>query len=135
MFTILKTKRMNLLKTKLFIKRVRYAFLMFIIVMHVLFYYNTSYSVVIQNISLAADGSVTHTKIKGLTEVQYDSVIASLPDTGYIKANAISSKRIHFLGVLPYWFLNVIYSFYIYYIVVIVIRTVIAINQHYRPKE
>ena len=72
MFTILKTKRMNLLKTKLFIKRVRYAFLMFIIVMHVLFYYNTSYSVVIQNISLAADGSVTHTKIKGLTEVQYD---------------------------------------------------------------
>ena len=131
-FTSFKIMDMHVQKAKLYVKRFRYSFLAFLVVFHIMISTHKTYSVQIMVRDI--EGNAKPIKIKNLTQSQCDSVIEAQPDAGFERAKAASSKRIKFYGVIPFWVMNLVYSFYIYYLVVIVIRTIIAIRHPTRQK-
>src|SRR5580692_5698359 len=118
---------MHIQKTKILINKFRYGFLVLLIVFHIVLINNKTYTVTV--LKSDVNHLETKVKIKHLDEKQYDSIIRTIPETGFKRVNAISNTRVYFCKILPYWILNVVYCLYIYYLIVIVIRTIITVKK------
>ena len=122
---------MHIKSAKLFIRFCRYFILTTIIITNFLFHIHKTYSVLYSK--KINEIIIKNIYVKNLNEIQYDSLINSLPATGYAKENAISNTHILYYGFIPYWILNIIYSIYIYYLVLLVINIIIVIKKMKNP--
>ena len=117
---------MHIKSIKWFIDTIRYGILVCVIIFNVAMLRNTTYSVQVP--VLRADGSQYTAVVSGLTEPRYDSLLNSMPDPGNARYQVIDSRQTYYFNRLPAKTINIVYSIYIYYLVVIAIRIIMYVR-------
>ena len=113
------------------VNQFRYCFLMLVVVFHVLMLRNTSFT--IRYPVRDANGLVSVQTVYNITPHVYDSLLKQLPLISNDRSLVASSRSIHYFKVLPRRTMNLIYSLYVYYMVVAVIRTIIYVRRLTKP--
>jgi hypothetical protein len=121
---------MHVRSVKWFVDRIRTGVLMLVVILHVAMIRNISFSV---NVPVQMpDGTQQLVRVTGLDPHRYDSLLRTLPLISPARSLVKDSRQTYYFNRLPGKTMNLIYCVYIYYVVVIVIRSIMYIRKRTR---